>query len=237
MLRMDGVSVKASDGAMLLKSFSLCIRKGEAVGLTGESGSGKSTLLKAVMGLLDRGCRMTAGSIALSRPGTAEPWRLDRLSPETRRELAGLSLGFVPQHPMSAFDSRIRIGKQMEETFRVRLGLGKVMALELARDTLDRVNLHDHARVMESLPSRLSGGMLQRVAVALVLGLKPQFVLADEPTAALDRDNRDQLLHLLGKLRENTGILLVSHDADALARLCGTVHVIHEGEWVEHRAR
>lgn len=233
MLDVDGLSVMRGDGGLLLKSVTLRLTRGEAVGLTGESGAGKSTLLKAIMGTLDPGCRICAGSLVLRTEEDRPRIRLEQLSAKRRRSLAGTTIGYIPQHPLSAFDSRLTIGAQMEETFRVKLELGKTAARHLAADMLRQAGLGDAPRVMRSLPEGLSGGMLQRVAIAMLLGLSPAYILADEPTASLDADNRAHVLALLKQRLGSSGLLLVSHDVQAMRLLCGTVAVLYDGEMAE----
>ncbi|RED51910.1 ATP-binding cassette domain-containing protein [Cohnella phaseoli] len=226
-MKFDRLSVSAPGGRQLLRETTLTVRRGEAIGVTGESGSGKTTLLKAAMGVLGRGCEIDGGGIQLD--GRA----MEKLPPHERRKLAGTSLGFVPQLPMTAFDSRIAMGRQIQAVYCKRLGLSREAATGLAREKLRQVNLLDAERVMGSRPGALSGGMLQRVAIAILLGLNPPFILADEPTSALDPDNRAAVIALLQDLKPTSGLLVVSHDTEVLGRVCDRVHVLHDGELVE----
>lgn len=227
MLEVKGISVVAKDKARLLSEINLRVAPGEAVGLTGKSGAGKTTLIKSLMGILDHRHRLTQGSISL------DGVELAALRAKARWERCGTLLGFIPQNPMTAFDSRVKIEKQMVETFRLRLRKSKEEARALARETLLAVNLRDISRVLDSFPGQLSGGMLQRVSVAFLLGMKPRYILADEPTSALDAANREMLLELLAAQLAGAGILLISHDVDALRSLCSTVHVLEEGRITE----
>jgi len=227
-LKLDRLAVTAAGGRMLLRGVSLQVRLGEAVGVTGESGSGKTTLLKAAMGVPGKGCSVSGGSIEL------DGRRLEGLAPGERRLLAGTSLGFIPQLPMTAFDARIEVGRQMRAIFRKRLGLSRAAASELAREKLRQANLPDADRVLASRPGALSGGMLQRTTIAILLGLQPSYVLADEPTSALDPDNREAVVRLLLQMKSaSAGLLIVSHDPEVLERLCDRVLVLHDGELVE----
>lgn len=231
-LKVDKLSVIHRDGSMLLNGITLHIGQGEAGGLTGGSGSGKSTLLRAIMGILAPACR-AHGSIKLEAHTTE---RLDVMAPKARRALAGTTIGYIPQNPIAAFDSRLRIGVQMEETFRVKLGLSKADARRLSEAALMQVGLTDTARIRLCYPEDLSGGMLQRITVAIVQGLNPAFVLADEPTAMLDEGNRTKIIELLEQRLAYSGLLLVSHDITALQRLCPSVAVLYEGSLVEQES-
>ena len=117
MLEVQNLSVTARNGAQLLKQISFQIEAGEAVGLTGQSGAGKTTLLKALLGILSGGCQVSGGTIQVDGQS------LWALSPRKRRELCGTTLGFIPQNPMTAFDPRLKLGRQMEETLRLRAGV------------------------------------------------------------------------------------------------------------------
>ena len=207
--------------------ISLEIRRGEILSLLGENGSGKTTLLKALLGILSGGCQVSGGTIQVDGQS------LWALSPRKRRELCGTTLGFIPQNPMTAFDPRLKLGRQMEETLRLRAGVSGKAALERAETLLTDLGLSQPRRVLDSYPAQLSGGMLQRAAAALLLALHPRYILADEPTSALDAENRTLLLELLEQQRESAGILFISHDVAALRALCGTVYVMEHGMLTE----
>ena len=215
------------NGTQLLKQISFQIEIGEAVGLTGQSGAGKTTLLKALLGILSGGCQVSGGTIQVDGQS------LWALSPRKRRELCGTTLGFIPQNPMTAFDPRLKLGRQMEETLRLRTGVSGKEAVEQAEALLAELGLSQPRRVLDSYPAQLSGGMLQRAAAALLMALHPKYILADEPTSALDAENRTLLLELLEKQRETAGILFISHDVAALRALCGTVYVMEHGMLTE----
>ena len=227
MLEVQNLSVTARNGTQLLKQISFQIEIGEAVGLTGQSGAGKTTLLKALLGILSGGCQVSGGTIQVDGQS------LWALSPRKRRELCGTTLGFIPQNPMTAFDPRLKLGRQMEETLRLRTGVSGKEAVEQAEALLAELGLSQPRRVLDSYPAQLSGGMLQRAAAALLMALHPKYILADEPTSALDAENRTLLLELLEKQRETAGILFISHDVAALRALCGTVYVMEHGMLTE----
>lgn len=214
MLKIEQLDVKERSGRYLLKDISMEIPAGQVIGLTGRSGSGKTTLLRSVFGMLHTSCHIEAGKILLDNVD------LSHLSRKSHRELCGKRLGFIPQNPMTAFDSCLKIGCQMRETFINRLHLNGSAATEMAKETLVAVNLKDTERVLGAYPSELSGGMLQRIAAAILLGMSPDYILADEPTAALDEENRDLLLLIMREQMKDKGILFVSHDVAALKTLC-----------------
>jgi ABC-type glutathione transport system ATPase component len=226
-LEIKNLSVESKKHINLLNDICFSLQYGESIGLTGQSGAGKTTLIKAVMGILGKTCRVKEGDILLDGLG------LTALSSSRKRDLCGTTLGYIPQNPMTAFDRRIKIGKQIIETFRMRLRLSKEEAYHLALEKLQMVNLDDTSRVMESYPLQLSGGMLQRVSMAILLGLKPKYILADEPTSALDEDNRDMILDLLMNQMNDSGILMISHDVFALESLCEMILVMERGRIIE----
>lgn len=227
MLKIEQLDVKERSGRYLLKNISMEITSGQVIGLTGHSGSGKTTLLRSIFGMLHTSCHIDAGKILLNDVD------LSHLSCKSHRELCGKKLGFIPQNPMTAFDSRLKIGYQMRETFINRLHLSHSEATDLAKEKLISVNLKDTERVLEAYPSELSGGMLQRIAAAILLGMSPDCILADEPTAALDEENRDLLLLIMQEQMKDKGILLVSHDVSALKKLCQKVYVLGAGKIIE----
>lgn len=227
MLEIKNLSVRTKTGDWLLQNISLNLMRGESLGLTGESGAGKTTLIKAIMGMSQREGNRISGTIVLDGVD------IMHFSEAKRRELCGRVLGFIPQNPMTAFDPRLKVGKQMTETFQIRLGLTRKEALSLAESCLAAVNLREARRVLNAQPAELSGGMLQRVTVAIMMGLKPVYILADEPTAALDVDNCRLLLDLLNNQKKEAGILMISHDVKALRRFSSRVLVMEHGEITE----
>lgn len=226
MIKLDHLTVSAGEKT-LLTNVCIDIKKGQAVGLTGQSGSGKTTVLKSIMGILGGSCTITGGTIWLDE----QP--IHQLSNAKRRELAGTTIGFIPQNPMTAFDSRKKIGKQLRETFCLRLFISKHEAEHLADQILMALNFPEPQRIKQSFPSELSGGMLQRIAVGILLALKPDYILADEPTSALDEENARNLIAELEKQKPDAGILLVSHDLEAIKQLCSCLYVMEEGKILE----
>ncbi len=226
MLKLHDLSVSAK-GQKLISEINLEVPKGIAVGLTGQSGSGKTTILKSIMGILAGQGQITGGQILL------DDKRIDIMSAHRRRQMNGTIFGFIPQNPMTAFDPRLNIRKQLLETLRIKLRLSRQDAEIKIKETFSQLHLSDADRILESYPSELSGGMLQRIVVANLLIMKPSYILADEPTSALDEENSRILLKLLEEQKATSGILLVSHDVEALSTLCEYIYVIENGKMLE----
>lgn len=228
MLTVSNLTVVSPGGSCLLENISLTLDRNDPVCLTGASGAGKSTLIRTIFGVAPGWLTIESGDIRIDGKSIL------KYSQQERRGLCGTQLGYIPQNSMTAFFSGVRIGKQLTETYRAKLGLKKSEALALAADTLKKVNLPDTQRVMDAYPSQLSGGMLQRVAMSMILGMHPAYVLADEPTSALDAGNREHLIRLLKDYRDG-GVLFISHDTDAIRELCSRVCVMERGRIIEEQ--
>lgn len=232
-LEVRGLQVQAVESGLfvpLLKSVDLTLGQGQILGLVGESGSGKSLTCGAVLQLLHRRGLKTEGSVALNGR------ELAGLPDKQMRQIRGKEIGTIMQNPMNAFTPVYTIGAQFIETLRTHSDLSKVQARTLAEEALADVNLSDPNAVMKSYPHQLSGGMLQRVMIAVSMCLRPSLLIADEPTTALDAVNQLQVLRQLDRLRTEygTSILLVSHDLGVIARMADEVAVMKAGEIVEH---
>jgi oligopeptide/dipeptide ABC transporter ATP-binding protein len=216
-------TLRAVDGA----SFS--VSGGEALGLVGESGSGKTMALRSLLGLLPRAARVAGGSIRVD--GT----EVVGAAQATLRRLRGRTVAMVFQEPMTALNPVVRVGEQIAETPCVRLGYGRRRAKERALDLMRLVGIPDPARRYDAYPHELSGGMRQRVVIAIALSGDPQLLLCDEPTTALDVTIQDQILKLLDQLRVElgVGVVFVSHDLAVIAQTCQRVAVMYAGQVVE----
>ena len=216
-------TVRAVDGA----SFE--VGRGEALGLVGESGSGKTVALRALVGLLPRNARIAGGAIEFDGVDVLK-LELDR-----RRELRGRSIAMVFQEPMTALNPVMRVGEQIAEAPLVRLGMGRRQARARALELMRVVGIPDAKRRADAYPHELSGGLRQRVMIAIALSADPQLVLCDEPTTALDVTIQDQILKLLSALRRDLGVSLVfvSHDLAVIAQACSRVAVMYAGRVVE----
>lgn len=227
MIEVQNLSVHTTKGLVLLDDVGFMLKPGVCTGLTGASGSGKTTLLKTMMGVSDGNVFVRSGQILMDGKD------LLKASERVRRKLCGVTLGFIPQNPMTAFNLHVPVGVQITETFRKRLHMGKEDARKLALETLQKVNLMDTEYVYHSYPSQLSGGMLQRMTMAVLIGFSPQYIFADEPTSALDEDNKVHLIHELAKMKQKASILFVSHDDQAIRTLCDELLVLQNGTIVE----
>jgi oligopeptide/dipeptide ABC transporter ATP-binding protein len=215
--------LRAVDGA----SFE--VQPGEALGIVGESGSGKTMALRALVGLLPRTARLTAGTVEI------DGVEVTAVSEERRRQLRGRTVSMIFQEPMTALNPVMRVGDQIAETPLVRLGLSRRAATSRALDLMRLVGIPDPVRRSKAYPHELSGGMRQRVMIAIALSGDPKLILCDEPTTALDVTIQDQILKLLGSLQHELGVSLVfvSHDLAVIAQTCTRVAVMYAGQVVE----
>ena len=226
-LRVDfplpGGVLHAVDGA----SFEL--RAGEALGIVGESGSGKTMALRALVGLLPRAARLAGGEIVF------EGVDLASASAETLRAIRGRSIAMFFQEPMTALNPVMRVGEQIAEGPLVRLGYSRRRAHERALELMRLVGIPDPEERAEAYAHELSGGMRQRVMIAIALSMEPKLILCDEPTTALDVTIQDQILKLLASLRAQLGVsvVFVSHDLAVIAQTCRRVAVMYAGQVVE----
>lgn len=228
MLEVKNMSVADKTGKVLVDSVSLHVHKKEAVGLTGLSGSGKTTIFKSILGTLHNECSITAGSIALDGIPVLE------LSQKKWRNLCGKKIACIPQLPMTAFDRYVKIKKQMTEILTSNIPLSKKDAYALCIDSLKAVNLQDAERVLQLYPCRLSGGMLQRIIIALIISLSPDYILADEPASALDEENTRLFFDLLFSVCRDKGILLISHNMKLLQEKMQRIYIIENGKIIAH---
>jgi oligopeptide/dipeptide ABC transporter ATP-binding protein len=218
----DGV-LHAVDGA----SFEL--RAGEAFGIVGESGAGKTMALRALVGLLPRAATLAGGQIVF------EGVDLAAAGPETLRAVRGRSISMIFQEPMTALNPVMRVGEQIAEGPLVRLGFSRRRAHERALELMRMVGIPDPEERAEAYAHELSGGMRQRVMIAIALSMEPKLILCDEPTTALDVTIQDQILKLLASLRERlqVSVVFVSHDLAVIAQTCRRVAVMYAGQVVE----
>ncbi|HEX9065846.1 MAG TPA: ABC transporter ATP-binding protein [Streptosporangiaceae bacterium] len=216
-------TVRAVDGV------SLEVAGGEALGLVGESGSGKSMTLRAILGVLPSEAKVTAGQILLDGVD------LVPLSSSDLNKIRGPKMSMIFQEPMSALNPVMRVGQQIAEGPRVHLGYSRARAAERALELMRRVGIPDPERRFRAYPHEFSGGMRQRVMIAIALSCDPEFILCDEPTTALDVTIQDQILRLLARLCAESGVSLifVTHDLPVVAQLCQRVAVMYGGQLVE----
>ncbi|MCA3261782.1 MAG: ABC transporter ATP-binding protein [Telmatospirillum sp.] len=212
-----------------VRDVSLAIAPGEVLGVVGESGAGKSMLGSAIVGLLEKPARRAAGTILL------DGQRIDNLTPSDMRRVRGRRIGAIYQDPLTALDPLFSIGSQVVETIRCHLPLGAVAARDRALSLLDRVGIASPTRWFDRLPHELSGGMRQRVVIALAIAGEPRLLVADEPTTALDVSIQAQIVDLLKSLCRDMGmaILLITHDMGVIAEIADRVAVMYAGRIAE----
>ena len=230
MIAVEGLSV-AIHGSPILRDVALSIGRGQIVGLVGESGSGKSMTALALMRLLPRGARMT-GRVRLD--GT----ELLALSETRMCGLRGRDIAMIFQEPMTALNPVQTIGDQVAETLVIHGAASRAEALEEARRRLDRVGLPAQRFPLGRYPHELSGGQRQRVCIAMAIALRPQLLIADEPTTALDVTTQARILDLLRGLvaEERMGLLLITHDLALVSGFADQLAVMRQGEIVEQGA-
>jgi len=216
-----------------LEQVSFGIGPGETVGLVGESGSGKSATAYAIMGILDRAARVTAGRAVFRGVD------LIGESESRRREYRGRELSMIFQSPRTALNPIRPVGAQIADALRRHAGLGRAAARRRAIELLDRVQIPDAERRSHAYPFELSGGMCQRVLIALAVAGKPALLIADEPTTGLDVSTQAAILDLIRELAAGGGMatLLITHDLAVVAERCDRIVVMHAGHVVEAAPR
>ncbi|WP_336031793.1 dipeptide/oligopeptide/nickel ABC transporter permease/ATP-binding protein [Geodermatophilus sp. FMUSA9-8] len=228
-LEVRDLTVSVDDGPDLVTGVSFSLRQGQVLGLVGESGCGKTMTARSLLGLLPDGVAVTGGSIR---------WQGRELAGLTEREIdrvRGREIAMISQEPMVALDPMFSIATQLVGPIRRFRGVGRKQARRIAAELLRNVGIVDAQRVLRSHPHQLSGGMAQRVCIALALTGEPRLLVADEPTTALDVTVQAEILSLLRALVRDTGlsVVLVSHDLGVVADICDTVAVMYAGEVVE----
>jgi oligopeptide/dipeptide ABC transporter ATP-binding protein len=229
-LRLNGLTivVPGHEDAPLVDSVRLDLLPGETLGLVGESGSGKSLTCMAALGLLPSSLRVD-GSIVLAGE------ELTGMSPRRLREVRGTTAGMIFQEPMSSLNPVLTVRTQMFEALRGAQYAGKARKRERAIELLELVGINQPERRLGQYPHELSGGMAQRIMIAMALAGDPEILIADEPTTALDVTIQAQVLELLKGLtsRLDMALLLVTHDLGVVAETCGRVAVMYAGRVVE----
>ena len=232
LLRVDNLSVTFPTDAGLVRavdSVSFEVDAGETLAIVGESGSGKSVTALSLMGLITEPGRVESGSIEFDGN------ELLALSQKEQRFFRGNRIAMIFQEPMSALNPVLTIGHQVAEPFRIHRGMSKNEAYRAATELLRKVAIPDPESRLNSYPHEFSGGMRQRVCIAMALACEPKLIVADEPTTALDVTVQSQILALLKKLtREtNSSLILITHDMGVVARYADRVAVMYGGRIVE----
>lgn len=205
------------------------VSEGEILGMVGESGAGKSMTGAAIIGLLEPPGRISAGEIRL------EGERIDNMPPARMRHIRGRRIGAIFQDPLTSLNPLLTVGEQLIETIRTHLGLDQAAARRRAIEWLERVGIPAPEKRIDTYPHQYSGGMRQRVVIALALCTEPRLIIADEPTTALDVSVQAQIIALLRRLARETGaaVILVTHDMGVIAETADRVAVMYAGRIIE----
>ncbi|MEP7331152.1 MAG: ABC transporter ATP-binding protein [Terracoccus sp.] len=209
------------------------VSPGQTVGLVGESGCGKSVTSLAIMGLLPLRGNRVEGEVLF------EGTNLLKLSDHEMNDRRGREVGMIFQDPLSSLNPVIPLGVQVAEVLERHKGMSRKSALVVAQDMIEKVGIPDPTRRLKDYPHQLSGGMRQRVLIAMALACEPRLLIADEPTTALDVTIQAQILALLGELVEGSGtaLIMITHDLGVVAGLCDEVNVLYGGRIVERAER
>jgi oligopeptide/dipeptide ABC transporter ATP-binding protein len=224
-----GIRRRGRDDVRIVEHLTFAIQPGERFGIVGESGSGKSLTLRAIAGLLPKGVEVLSGTVRYRGED------LGGMSAAARRKLMGPQIAMVFQEPMTALNPVVRVGEQIAEGPRRHLGLSRADAVELAVEMMRRTGIPDPARRARAYPHELSGGLRQRIMIAMALSCSPRLLLCDEPTTALDVTVQHQVLQLVEELCAETGTALafVTHDLAVVNQTCTELAVMYSGHRVE----
>ena len=233
LLMLDGVTLDLPTDRGVIRpvnNVTLTLDRGEVLAIVGESGSGKTLLTRSVINLMPTRSAKVTGRVLF------DGHDLLSLSREEIRQIRGRDIGVVLQDPMTALNPVIRIGKQLTEVIREHLGQSRRQSRDLAVELLSAVNIPDPTATMRAYPHELSGGMRQRVTVAIALACDPVLLILDEPTTALDVTIQKQILELLREQQatRNMAMMLVTHNLDVAAQLADRVAVMYAGRIVEY---
>ena len=221
-LKVKDLSVSNKD-VEILKNISFQIKKGEILGIVGESGCGKSTLIRALIQMMNKSEEIISGEILFNERN------LLSLDSKQIRKLRGNNLAVIFQNPGATLNPIRKIGKQFVQTMQSHININKNEALEKAANMLEKVNLKDSKCILNSYPFELSGGMKQRVTIALAMILEPEILIADEPTSALDVTVQAQVVKEMMSLRDNfqTSIIIVTHSMSVISQMVDKVAVMY----------
>lgn len=228
-LNINNLSIKYGEQEPTVKNINISVNSREIVGIVGESGSGKSTLIRAILGLLPKGAAICSGNV------TFKDKNLLKYSKKEWREIRGNRIAIVFQDAGASLTPIKKIGNQFIETIKSHFIIPKADAYDKAIDMLGKMQLPDAPSIMNSYPFQLSGGMKQRVAIAMAMTMEPELLLADEPTSALDVTVQAQVVRQMMDLRKNfnTSIIIVTHNMGVASYMCDKIGVMQQGELVE----
>ena len=220
---LESGTLRAVDG------LSLTVNEGDAIGIVGESGSGKTVTALSIMGLLDSGADIVKGRILFRGQD------ITRATEDQMVNIRGMRMGMIFQEPMTSLNPAFTVGEQVAEVYRYKMGETRSVAREHAIELFGRVKLPRPDQIFDKYPHEFSGGMRQRVMIAAALVCRPELVIADEPTTALDVTIQAQILAILQELQEEMGLalLFISHNLEVVAQLCDRVVVMYGAQVLE----
>ena len=229
MLEIKDLTIQYGDKLPVVENFSLSLKKGEIITIVGESGSGKSTVLSSILGLLPNGGKIISGDIIYNGESMLNK------SLNQWRELRGTEITMISQDSGGTLNPIRKIGKQFVEYIQTHSKMSAKEAEEKAKDMFSKVNLPDPEIIMKSYPHQLSGGMKQRVGIAMALTFHPKIILADEPTSALDVITQAQIVKEIMDLRKkfDTSIIMVTHNLGVAAYISDKIIVMQNGKIVD----
>lgn len=213
-----------------LNGVSFSMEQGEVLGIVGESGSGKSVTAYSIMGLTAHPGKLIGGTIRFNGH------QIDQMSEKEMRKIRGNEVSIIFQDPMTSLNPVYTIGDQITEVIRLHTGKSKKEAYDRARELLELVGINEPTKRLRQYPHELSGGMRQRVMIAIALACEPKLLIADEPTTALDVTIQAQILELMQELRQKLGmsIIMITHDLGVVASMCERIAVMYAGYIVEY---
>lgn len=228
-LEIESCTIRYPNGIDAVSDVSLSVEEGEIVSIVGESGSGKTTLIRAILGLLPPGGKIVSGQILFLGKNLA------RVSEQEMQDIRGREIAMIFQDVGASLDPIQKIKRQYAEAISIHEKLSKSACYSLAVKMLKCMHLTDSGRIMDSYPFELSGGMKQRVGIAMGMTARPKLLLADEPTSALDVTIQAQVVHQLRQLREQYGttIILVTHNMGVASYLSDRIGVMRKSKLVE----
>lgn len=213
-----------------LNGVSFSMNEGEVLGIVGESGSGKSVTAYSIMGLTAYPGKLIGGTIYFNGH------KIEKMSEKEMRKIRGNEVSIIFQDPMTSLNPVYTIGNQITEVIRLHTGKSKKEAYDRAKELLELVGINEPTKRLKQYPHELSGGMRQRVMIAIALACEPKLLIADEPTTALDVTIQAQILELMQELRQKLGmsIIMITHDLGVVASMCERIAVMYAGHIVEY---
>ena len=233
------ISFRTNAGVVhAIRGVDMDLQKGETVAVVGESGSGKSVTMKAVMGLLDSNAVVNSGEILYRKPGDGDEQMIDLLKigkKQLRQDINGQHIAMVFQDPMTSLDPTMPIGRQIMEGILLHKNVSQSEARRRALELLELVGINDAEKRFKNYPHQLSGGMRQRVVIAIALSADPDILICDEPTTALDVTIQAKILELIKSIQEKMklSVIYITHDLGVVAKVADYVNVMYAGRIVE----